>query len=174
MFLQTLTYALVIVTNVTVGLWLFLRGRKQGAVPELLLGASLTLDGLEWMFWVLAIETPAEGTGLGDLFGVACRVAVLGHNVCLLSFTWLVFRRASRGALSLVIAVSALAAASLFVGIALGDYMGYRSDRIWIWIEVGTLHVAYAWTLIESTLHCARMRRRVTHGIGDPVVANRL
>lgn len=174
MFLQTVIYALVIVTNVTVGLWLLLKARRQGVLPELLLGASLALDGLEWLLWVLAIETPAAGTGLGDVFGVGCRVGVLGHNICLLSFTWLVFRRESRAALGLVVLVSALASAALFVGVALGDYMGYRSDRIWIWIEVGTLHVAYAWTLAESMLHQARLRRRVAHGIGDPVVANRL
>lgn len=174
MFLQILTYALVIVTNLTVGWLLFRRGRRQGTLPELLLGASLALDGLEWLFWVLAIETPAMGTPLGDLLGVACRLGVAGHNICLLTFTWFVFRRESRVALGVVIVVSLVAIASVFVGVALGDWMGFRSDRIWIWLEVGALHVAYAWTLAESALHYTRMRRRLAHGLVDPVVANRM
>lgn len=174
MFLQVLTYALVIVTNLTVGWLLFRRGRRQGALPELLLGASLTLDGLEWLFWVLAVETPAMGTPLADLLATASRLGVAGHNICLLTFTWFVFRRESRAALGMVVCVSMVAIVSLLVGTALGDWMGYRSDRIWIWLEVGTLHVAYAWALAESTLHYARMRRRLAHGLGDSVVTNRM
>jgi hypothetical protein len=172
--LQILTYALVIVTNLTVGGLLLQRGRRNRALPELLLGASLALDGLEWLFWVLAIETPAMGTPLGDFLAAACRAGVAGHNICLLLFTWYVFRRDSHAALGVVIFTSLVAVASLVVGVALGDWMGYRSDRIWIWLEVGALHVAYGWTLAESTLHYARMRRRVMHGLGNPVVANRL
>lgn len=174
MFLQILTYALVIVANLTVGGLLLQRGRRNGALPERLLGASLTLDGLEWLFWVLAIETPALGTPLGNLLGVACRLGIVGHNICLLAFTWYVFRRGSRAALGVVVRTSAAAVVSLFVGVALGDWMGYRSDRIWIWLEVGALHVAYAWTLGESGLQYARMRRRLAHGLGDALVTNRL
>ncbi len=174
MFLQLLTYALVVVTNLAVGWLLIQRGRRRDGLPELLLGASLGLDGLEWLLWVLAIETPAMGTPLGDLFAATCRLGVAGHNICLLVFTWYVFRRHSRAALGLVVLVSSAAITSLFVGVAIGDWMGYRSDRIWIWLEVGTLHVAYAWTLFESSLHYARMRRRLAHGLGDPVVTNRL
>jgi hypothetical protein len=172
--LQILTYALVIVTNLTVGGLLLQRGRRNRALPELLLGASLTLDGLEWLFWVLAVETPAMGTPLGDFLATACRVGVAGHNICLLLFTWYVFRRDSRAALGVVVFVSLVAVVSLVVGVALGDWMGYRSDRIWIWLEVGALHVAYGWTFAESTLHYARMRRRLAHGLANPVVTNRL
>ena len=65
----------------------------------------------------------------------------------------------------MVVCVSMVAIVSLLVGTALGDWMGYRSDRIWIWLEVGTLHVAYTWALAESTLHYARMRRRLAHAV---------
>ena len=174
MFLQILTYALVIVINLTVGWLLIRRGRRQGGVPELLLGASLGLDGVEWLLWVLAMETPAAGTPLGNYLGAACRAGIVAHNICLLVFTWYVFRRHSRAALGLVVCVSLVAVGSLFVGVALGDWLGYASERIWIWLEVGALHVAYAWTLGESGLQYARMRRRLAHGLGDALVTNRL
>lgn len=174
MLLQILTYALVIVSNLTVGGLLLQRGRRNGALPELLLGASLALDGLEWLLWVLAVHTPALGTPLGNLLGVACRVGIVGHNFCLLAFTWYVFRRRSWAALGVVVCTSAVAVVSLLVGVALGDWMGYRSDRIWIWLETGAQQVAYGWTLAESTLHYARMRRRAAHGLADPVVRNRM
>ncbi|HEY5656917.1 MAG TPA: hypothetical protein VIY27_03930 [Myxococcota bacterium] len=173
MFLQSLTYILVIVVNLAVGWRLFQQGRRQGKTPELLLGASLTLDGIEWLFWVLAMQSPAAGTPLADVFGIACRVGVAGHNICLLAFTRLVFRPQSRAALAGVLLVSTVLVASLLVGIGLGDRLGYRSDRVWIWLEVGAQQVAYAWTCAESMLHYTRTRRRVQLGLCDPVVANR-
>ncbi len=152
---------------------MFRQGCRQGALPELLLGAALTLDGVEWLFWMLAIEGPAASTPLGDLFGLTYRVSVIAHNICLLVFTRLVFRRESGAALAVVLAVSSLLVVSLLVGVAQGDWKGYRSDRIWIWLEVGGQQIAYAWTFAESMLHYTRMRRRVAHGLADPVVANR-
>jgi len=171
--LAIFTYALVIVSNLTVGGLLLRRGRRNRALPELLLGASLALDGLEWVFWVLASETPAAGTPFGNHLNAACRAGIVAHNICLLAFTRLVFRPESRAALVFVVAVSTIMVTSLLVGIGLGDWTGYRSDRIWIWLETGAQTLAYGWTLAESALHYARMRRGLALGLADPVVTNR-
>lgn len=173
MNLEICTYALVISVNLTVGLRLFQRGRLQRTRPELLLGAALALDGIEWLFWTLAFYSPAADTAVGSLFSATCRLFIVAHNVCLLAFTRLVFRPDSRGALAVVLVSAATVFVGLTGGFASGDWVGSRSDRPWLWLELSGLLVAYVWTLFESALHYARMRRRVGHGLADGLLANR-
>jgi hypothetical protein len=167
-------YALVITVNLAVGGRLLWKAGAPGARPELLLGAACTLDGVEWLLWVLAYYTPLAGTHAGDWLGAGCRVGIICHNIFLLAFTRLVFRPGSRTARVAVVALAGLMSSSLVIGIAQGDWLGYRSDRIWIWLETCPQLVAYAWTLVESALHYARMRKRLAHGLADPVVTNRV
>ncbi|HEY5657715.1 MAG TPA: hypothetical protein VIY27_07980 [Myxococcota bacterium] len=173
MNLEVFTYVLVVAVNLTVGIRLLSKGVALGARPEQLLGATLTLDGIEWLFWVMAFYTPAADTPLAELFGALCRVFILAHNLCLLAFTRLVFRPESRGARGVVWVTASLIFVGLIGGFAAGDWMGNRSDHVWLWVEMFALMVAYAWTLIESSLYYSRMRRRVGHGLADPVLANR-
>ncbi len=173
MNLEVCTYALVIGVNLAVGLRLLWKGIQLHTRPECLLGAALALDGIEWLFWMLAFYAPAAGTPLGTLFSVACRLFIVAHNLCLLAFTRLVFRPESRGALALVGVSAATILVGLSGGFASGDWIGARGDRPWLWLELCGLLVAYVWTLIESGLYYARMRRRVEHDLADPVLANR-
>ncbi|MDH3519678.1 MAG: hypothetical protein OEM49_04405 [Myxococcales bacterium] len=174
MLLELCIYAVVIVVNIAVGGRLLWKGRSNGARPELLLGAALVLDGVEWVFWLLAMNGPLADTPAADLLGAACRVGIIAHNVCLLLFTRLVFRPQSRAVLGAILGLAAVMISSFVIGVALGDWLGYRSDRVWIWLETVPQLLAYVWTSLESTRHYGRLRKRVVHGLADPVVANRL
>jgi len=173
MNLEICTYGLVVSVNLAVGLRLLWKGRAQRTRPELLLGAAFALDGIEWLFWLLAFYTPAADTPTGELLAASCRAAIVVHNIFLLAFTRLVFRPESRVALAGVLLSTAAMLVGLVGGFALGDWIGNRSDRIWLWLELGGEQIAYAWTLVESARYYARMRRRVEHGLANAVVANR-
>jgi len=173
MNLEVCTYALVIGVNLAVGLRLLWKGIQLHTQPELLLGAALALDGVEWLFWMLAFYSPAADTPLGTLFSAACRLFIVAHNLCLLAFTRLVFRPESRGASALVAVSAAAILVGLTGGFMGGDWIGTRGDRPWLWLELCSLLVAYAWTLIESGLYYARMRCRAEHGLADPMLVNR-
>jgi hypothetical protein len=173
MNLEVCTYGLVISVNLAVGLRLLWMGRQQRTRPEALLGAVFALDGIEWLCWLLALYTPAADTPLATFFSAACRVFIVAHNFCLLAFTRLAFRPDSRGALAAVWLTVAVILVGLLGGIATGDWYGSRSDRPWLWLELSGLLVAYAWTLMESGRYYALMRRRLEHGLADPVLANR-
>ncbi|MDH3520156.1 MAG: hypothetical protein OEM49_06815 [Myxococcales bacterium] len=172
--LELCVYAFVMAINLTVGGRLLIRGLQRRAGPECLLGASLSLDGLEWFFWVLAYYTPAEGTAVGDVLGAACRAGIVAHCIFLLAFTRTVFHPESRAAAAAVVGLALVMIASWLVGISFGDWLGYRSDRPWIWLEVGTEQVVYAWIFVAAAGHYSRMRKRLAHGLTDPVVANRV
>jgi len=174
MDLQHVVYAAVIVVNLTVGGRLLWQGRKPGNVPERLLGASLALDGIEWLLWVIAFWPGVEGTRASDAFAYTCRVGIVCHSIFLLAFTRHVFRPQSPAALGLLLGAATVMLGSLGIAAAHGDWSGYGNRGLWIYFETGTQQVAYAWTLLESALHHARMRRRLHHGLGDPVVSNRL
>jgi len=123
---------------------------------------------------LLAYYTPLADSDAGNWLGVACRACIIIHNIFLLSFTRLVFRPHSRMVRGGIVAAALLMLSGLAIGTAQGDWLGYRSDRIWIWLETGPQLLAYAWTWLESGLHYARMRRRLAHGLADPLVTNRL
>jgi hypothetical protein len=56
---------------------------------------------------------------------------------------------------------------------SVGDWRGFRSDHVWIWVENVAQISVYAWGCIEALLYHQKARRRVALGLADPVVANR-
>jgi hypothetical protein len=174
MDLQLCVYAVVIAVDLAVGGRLLWRGRAAGCVPERLLGASLSLDGIEWLLWVVAYLPGIDGTGASDCLLFGYRICLVCHSIFLLAFTRCVFHPQSRAALALVVGAAAVMLGSLGVSAAHGDWSGYGNRGAWVWFETGTQQIGYAWTLLEAGLHHLQLRRRLRHGLGDPVVANRL
>ena len=56
----------------------------------------------------------------------------------------------------------------------LGDWAGYRSDHVWIWLENLTQLAVFGWAFGEAAVFYLKMRKRSQIGLGDPVVANRI
>jgi hypothetical protein len=173
MLIELIAYVLVIGINLVVGARVLWIGKRNGTVPEKLLGAAFVFDGIEWLLWVLAIYTPAAGTDLGVAFVFLCRVFISGKNICLLAFTYTVFRPQSLTARNAVWVFSIIQVLGLVVGAALGDWQGQQSDRIWLWLETGAQQIVRPWAFVESLVFYTRMRRRQAVGVADPVVTNR-
>jgi hypothetical protein len=164
----------VIAINLIVGFRLLKHGVDRGALPELLLGATLAFDGLEWMLWMFAFYTPLAETPLEPYLIVGCRVGILLSNLCLLLFVRAVFHPASSLALAFALGVSLTSWIGLTVGIYLGDWSGFAAGRIWVWLELTGTLIAYVWCFAEATAYYANMRKRARHGLADPIVTNRV
>jgi hypothetical protein len=172
--LEIVVEIVAIAVSFGVGVPILARGWARRDGPAILLALSIALDGLEWLFWVLCIRTPAYGTPLGDALAVACRIGVTASAFCLLLFTRVVFRPESRAAAAFLwLASLAMAAGFLGTG-ALGDWGGFRSDNGWIWLENLAQLAIYAWGCCEPLTYCQKLRRRVRLGLADPLVANRV
>ena len=174
MTLDILANVVAIVINLTVGLRLLQRGRALDEMPERLLGLSLVFDGIEWLLWLFAIYTPAVDTPLGNALGYVCRAGICASLICLLAFNQRVFRPESPLARAVVVVASAAMTVGWIASGVVADWNGYRTDLPWVWIELGAQGFAYAWTLCESGLYYGRLRRRLAHGLADPVLTNRL
>jgi len=172
--LDILANVVAVVVNLTVGLRLLQRGRERDAVPERLLGLCLTFEGIEWLLWLLAAYTPAADTPLGNALGFLCRGGICASLIYLLLFNQRVFRPESPLARIAVVVASAAMTVGWIVSGVLADWNGYRTDLPWVWLELGAQCFAYAWTLCESGLYYGRLRRRLAHGLADPVLTNRL
>ncbi|HXV37826.1 MAG TPA: hypothetical protein VEC18_11785, partial [Myxococcota bacterium] len=76
MSFEILSNVVVIAINLIVGGRVLKMGIARRAAPELLLGATLTFDGLEWLFWLLGVYTPLADTPLGGWLVIACRTGI--------------------------------------------------------------------------------------------------
>lgn len=174
MTLDILANVVAIVINLVVGLRLLQLGRERDELPERLLGLSLVFDGIEWLLWLLAAYTPAAGTPLGNALSYLCSAGISASVICLLAFNLRVFRPGSPLGRAAVVAASAAMVVGWIASGVIGDWNGYRTDLLWTWLPLGVQGFAYAWTLCESGLCYLRLRRRLAHGLADPVLTNRL
>lgn len=174
MSVEIFSNIIVIAINLIVGARLLKQGADRGALPELLLGAGLAFDGLEWLLWMLSFYTPLAETPLAPYLTAGCRIGIVISNLFLLLFVRTVFRPTSSYALAFALFVSSVSTTGLTVGIYLGDLTGFAADRIWLWLELGGTLTVYLWCFAEATSYYASMRKRVKHGLADPIVTNRV
>jgi len=154
--LGILSLGAMALSGVIVGFRLLALGRRTRQQPELLMGLGLV--GVAVLGGPLAFlgRLPAlVATPLGDGLFAAGLAATQTGIALFCVFTWLVFRRDELWAtLLLVLAVGAL-------GVE--------------WL--GLLHASARGTTMEEILPHTRpwrLRRQLAHGLGDPVVANRM
>jgi hypothetical protein len=171
---EILSNVVVIAINLIVGGRVLKMGIASRAAPELLLGATLLFDGLEWLFWLIGVYTPLADTPLGGWFVIGCRTGIFVSMSFQLQFVRRVFRPDSSWARIFTTIVTLTIATGLFVGTYLGDEMGFASGRIWIWLELGGAVTTLLWCALEAGSHYLKMRRRIPLGLADPVVANRV
>jgi hypothetical protein len=172
--LELFSNLLAIAINLWVGGQILRRARRSDSRPERLLGWALVFDGLEWLFWLLAVYTPLDGTPVGLALSVMCRVGIAIASGFLLAFTWAVFHPGNRW----VRVPMACVLAAIWLGIAasltVSDWHGYRTDLVWVWLESGGVLLTYGWTFLASATYYRRARRRLALDLGDPLVTNRV
>jgi hypothetical protein len=149
------------------------RSWRHRDVRLALLGAAVTIDGLEWLAWALYLFTAAHSTPLGDVFAIASRVGIAASVLCMIAFTRLAFRPGGGAArVSTWLLVGTLLAGFFGSGLA-GDWIGLRSDLPWVWLEQCALVLGYGWAALEAARFHLLMRRRVKLDLAEPLVANR-
>ena len=170
---MVLSYIVAIVVSLGVGIPVLVRSWRHRDGRLALLGAVVTFDGLEWLAWGLSLFTSANGTPLGDALGIASRAGVAMSVLCMIAFTRVAFRPEG-GAARVVtwILVGALFAGFIGGGLS-GDWIGLHTDVAWLWLEQLAVALGYGWAMLEPARYHLLMRRRVTLGLAEPLVANR-
>jgi hypothetical protein len=167
------SYLIAVVVSLAVGVPTTVRSLRRQDTPLVLLGAAVTIDGLEWLAWTLANYTPAYETALGEALSITCRLGISVSVVLMVSFTRTAFRPASRGAMAGVLLIAG-ALIFAFVGSgAVGDWSGVRNDHFGVWLEQIALLSGYGWTSLEAGHQYIQAKRRASYGLSDVIVANR-
>ncbi len=159
----------VSVLLVSLGVRLLRASRLAGAKPELLLGLGFVLAGVSaWLIPLAASEGMPEATAKGIAFAAQTGMSVA---VALLSrFAWLVFRPDSVAARWLAFS---LIAANLAVPLALaGQGAPVPTGALGVAVPLSRCSVLL-WLFVESVSYSRQMRRRVSLGLAEPMVANR-
>jgi hypothetical protein len=173
MNVMVLAYLIAIAVSLGVGVPVLVRSWHHRDGRLALLGAVVTFDGLEWLAWALAVFTSASGTPLGDALGIASRAGIAASTLCMIAFTRLAFRPDGDGPLVVAwLLVGALLGGFLGGGLS-GDWVGVRTDLAWLWLEQFAIALAYGWGALEALRYHLMMRRRVAHGLVEPMVSNR-
>jgi len=165
---------LFLVASAATGGRLLWRGRERGHVHERLLGITYFLGGpLGYSPLILVVSgaTPDEWTRA---------LRAVGHlnlelsALALYAFNRMVFRPGSRA----WAVATAAAAIGLGAGwLALVEYDGLEGRVLGsstaYWCDLAVRAGAYVWAAAESLGHYARARRRLAHGLVEPVVVQR-
>lgn len=162
----------------TVGVRLLLLHRRTRQLPELLLGVGL----LAMITCVPLLAVSGLGRGLVGSLRFTPMIMGLGlfalSVTCLCSFTWRTFRPDTRwGGL----VVAAVCAAQLAAAIGATRALAATPAEVettaaavgWLVALRVPAIVNFAWVAIEGFIQWRMARRRLTLGIGDPVVTNR-
>lgn len=175
--LEILTAAsgsLYLLTTTAVGVRLLVLAKRNGTLPELLLGLSLLLGGtlsapLEVASGqVFAVPSPEAGAtmAIAKLIG-AVGIALYSY------FIWRVFRPDSRIATASFWMLLGISTISIVGFAAAGSFGTGNLDFGWFCFELVGRIASPLWMIGESFAYWKRMRRRVRLDLADPVVSNR-
>ena len=169
-------FASFIGVSLVVGVRLLGLARRTGELPELAIGANFVLAGAIGYSLLIAAESlhlfAGRSAGVGSFAGVtgiSLGAALIGL------FSQRGFRpgnrafRATLAALAGWLALGVYGSWILHVageGGGAGAWLGHWAPNLGIF-------AAYGWSSFESLRYYAMMRRRVSLGIADPLVANR-
>jgi len=170
--IQLVSNIVAIVVGLVVGGRLLYKGLRTGAVPEIALGAGLALDGFEWLCWFIALYTPVAETSLADVFFMGSRIGITLAVSCIVYFTRVVFRPDSTVASAAGWLIIGTQIAVYPLSAMVGDSLGLDGSNPWLQLELVVQAAAYVWIFAESFSYYIKMRRRVGHGLADPLVVN--
>lgn len=158
-----------------VGVRLLLLARRSRQLPELCVGLGLLMVGAIGYPLSLVVRVGLSGAAASIVTAISV-CASAGGSMAIYFFTWSVFRRNAAWAKGLCAAASAALLAYAADGVfrAFTEAPGWLGtvDGWFVVIQVTTVF-SYAWTAVESLHYYRMLRRRLTLGLADPVVANR-
>jgi hypothetical protein len=149
-----------------------LLGFCTGETPERFLGASFMMFGASGFLYGFAeyeffsdFQTPMY---------FAARVIYLPGSVLIAAFTARVFRPNDRWGNWLVWGVAGLAVAGVSYSALRGDWEGFSLDNAGFWVEWLSYSLPFGWAAAEAFHQYLQARRRVSIGLCEPAVCNRM
>lgn len=174
--LGTVAFPLFVAVSLFLGIRLLVLASHTRRLPEFAIGVNFVLAGALGYSLLIAAESLrvlGRYAGLGSFAGVTA-ISIGAFTIAL--FSQRVFRPESRTSRAALVAI----ALWLTLGVAGSWPLHVRgeTDGIGVWLghwapNVGML-LAYGWSSVEPSRYAALMRRRVRHGFGDPLIANRM
>ncbi len=163
------------VVSLAVGLRLLLLASRTRQLPEFLIGISLLTGGVLGRAPIAlgaSVDSLPEALRVGLYMGGRFMLVICCAAIGMLA--WRVFQRDqawARGFFLLLLAALAIySAVHIFVtspGVPL--YLDFGS-----WVGVVSQTGAFVWASWEALRYCRMLRRRISLGLADPVVANRI
>ncbi|MCP3983535.1 MAG: hypothetical protein GY723_04060 [bacterium] len=170
--------AAFILASLVVGSRLILLARRTRCLPELALGVGLfTLGGVDYLLNMAARSEallPDAGRALAMIAAVHCGAIGI---IAIAVFTTRVFHPGSRIAAALVGAAGlALIACGIAQGLTTGYLVVATHEDPALFIRVFNLIQAaiLAWTAVDASRYGRKLGRRVSLGLEDPVVSDRI
>lgn len=176
----SLAVVLVALASTTVGVRLLLVSRRTRGFPEFVLGLSLAaITGIGFPIVLLTELRETIGpvlTFAADFIGsFAAAIGFAGFYV----FTWRVFRPDTRwaAAFTMLGAGAALVATAATVWLAIGvesSDQKFNIVRGWEILFFTSAAAGSLWSAVEAVRYHAMLRRRLTLGLVDGIVTNRV
>ncbi len=154
------------------GARLVLLGVRTGEIPERLLGTSFALYGISGALYSFAVFEVFSAIETPIFF--AARVTYIPGTVLVALFTKRVFRPDERWARWLVWCVAAMGAVGVGGSVAIGDWEGFTLSNRWFWFEWVGYTLPFCWAAAEAFHQYLQARRRVSIGLCEPSVCNRM
>jgi hypothetical protein len=154
------------------GARILLLGARTGEIPERFLGASFMLFGASGVLYCLAVFEAFSA--LGTPLNFTARVVYLPGSVLIAAFTARVFRPDARWARWLVWGVAVLGVAGVGGSALRGDWEGFSLGNSWFWLEWVGYTLPFGWATAEAFREYRQARRRVSLGLCEPSVCNRV
>jgi len=158
---------------VLVGGQLFRIARKSHALPDKLLAAFFLLLAVGVVPRITAVDRVTRGGQDWTTFVLSAVADLLIGSalVCLVAFTWKVFRPEQAWARRLTVGFAVAIAFAAVIGKSSIAAAGASQPAsiLFNFIVVAGL----SWAFVECSIYRRQMRRRVSLGMADPVVANR-
>jgi hypothetical protein len=154
------------------GARLVLLGIRTGEAPERFLGASFMMFGASGVLYCL--PTFQVFSALWVPLNFTARVVYLPGSVLIAAFTARAFRPDERWARWLVWGVAVLAVAGVGGSVLRGDWEGFSLSNGWFWLEWVSYTLPFGWAAAEAFPQYRQARRRVSIGLCEPAVCNRM
>ena len=164
---QTLTAIFYLV----IGIRMYQLSKRTQQVPELLLAGLFLFSGVAYVLYAIPVLIPNEA--LWTPLNFSARVVYAPAGVFLAIFTRRVFRPDGVWATGIVWVTAALFVAAITGSALTGEWEGFSLSSPWFWCEWVGYTLPFGWAGIEAFIQYAGARRRVKHGLCDPMVCNR-
>lgn len=169
-----LATALYVLIMWLLGVRLLLKARVSRAVPEASLGVFFLVGvGLGYGPGGLLYMHEFVTSGIGEVLGLACNLAMGVGTAAMYVFTWRVFH--SRDRWARLVTLAAIAAIVLS-GAAQAATSGFAPGHEWgpaYGVSVLLRAVGFAWASVESLRFYAAGRSRLRLGLIDPMTVRR-